>query len=85
MLRYNKSFLKDSKDTKRKDKLLEIKKFKSNLLNFSILNFSCSGVLGRLEALCLANISVIVLAWLLLAWIDSAKLEELSIYISIYF
>lgn len=62
--RYNNNSLNDFEVIDRNDILFNIIKFKSNFLNFIKLNFSFSGVLGRLEALCRANISVIVVVLL---------------------
>ena len=76
MYKYNASFLKDSEDTDREERLFNIKKFKSNFLNLEILNSSFLGVLERLEARYLANISLIVLV-LVLAYEDSIIFEEL--------
>jgi hypothetical protein len=58
--------------------MINIIKFKSNLLNLIILN-SSSMILGLLEALWLENKSIIVLV--VLAWEDSAWSDELSIKI----
>jgi len=59
-----------------KDILFLIIKSKRSLLNLIISNLS-SGVIGRLAALCLANMSLILLALLvILACKDSSISEE---------
>lgn len=58
--RYNNNSLNDLEETARNDILFNIIKFRSNFLNFIKLNFSLSGDIGLLEALCRANTSVIV-------------------------
>jgi hypothetical protein len=67
--------LKDFEVIDRKDKLFDIIKFKSNFLKFFILNLSFSGLLERLAALCLANISVIVLSC------ENSAIEKSSIIV----
>ena len=67
--------MKDFEVIDRKDKLFNIIKFKSNFLNFFYINIFFLKLLERLAALCLANISVIVL------FCENSAIEKSSIIV----